>query len=221
MHCRQTECLVHFETRLKGFSTYKRERLKCSLKRKNTDFWVPRAHGNTGPNPYLYPSGFRTFFRFPYPATLFEIFIFCPKSQLWFPVKIVDFLLKNSWKCCGFGLFSCWQLWFHEKNCQKNLGWKTRENVGVLSKLNFWTKIGGKCQNAKNSNATFWVIFKKCEVMGMRNFSSGNDLLRCHTPTVSSNLGLTKSVQILIDFRFSGLSRVSSRAAARGFSEVT
>ena len=49
--------------------------------------------------------------------------------------------VKNSWKCCGFGLFSCWQLWFHEKNCQKKFGWKTRENVGVLSKLNFWTKI--------------------------------------------------------------------------------
>ena len=28
--------------------------------------------------------------------------------------------VKNSWKCCGFGHFSCWQLWFHEKNCQKN-----------------------------------------------------------------------------------------------------
>ena len=49
--------------------------------------------------------------------------------------------VKNSWKCCGFGLFSCWQLWFHEKNCQKNCWWKTRENVGVLSKLNFWTKV--------------------------------------------------------------------------------
>ena len=45
--------------------------------------------------------------------TLFEIFIFCPKLQLW----------------------------FHEKNCQKIFGWKTRENVGVLSKLNFWTKF--------------------------------------------------------------------------------
>ena len=51
------------------------------------------------------------------------------------------FGVKNSWKCCGFGLFSCWQLWFHEKNCQKKIWWKTRENVGVLSKLNFWTKI--------------------------------------------------------------------------------
>ena len=52
--------------------------------------------------------------------TLFEIFIFCPKIQFWFPEKIADFFgVKNSWKCCGFGLLSCWQLWFHEKNCQK------------------------------------------------------------------------------------------------------
>ena len=42
------------------------------------------------------------------------------------------FWVKNSWKCCGFGLFSCWQLWFHEKNGQKKFGQKTRENVGVL-----------------------------------------------------------------------------------------
>ena len=51
------------------------------------------------------------------------------------------FWLKNSWKCCGFGLFSCWQLWFHEKNCLKFFLWKTRENVGILSTWNFWTKI--------------------------------------------------------------------------------
>ena len=38
--------------------------------------------------------------------TLFEIFIFCTKIQLWFPEKIVDFL-----------------------------GWKTRENVVVLDIL--------------------------------------------------------------------------------------
>ena len=39
------------------------------------------------------------------------------------------FWVKNSWKCCGFGLFSCWQLWFHEKNCQKKI----------------WVKNSGKC----------------------------------------------------------------------------
>ena len=38
--------------------------------------------------------------------TLFEIFIFCPKIQFWFPEKIVDFF-----------------------------GWKTRENVAVLDFL--------------------------------------------------------------------------------------
>ena len=67
---------------------------------------------------------------------------FVQKFNFDFPRKLWIFLrVKNSWKCCGFGLFSCWQLWFHEKNCQKTFGWKTRENVGVLSKLNFWTKI--------------------------------------------------------------------------------
>ena len=67
---------------------------------------------------------------------------FLSKNSTLFSEKIVDFLgVKNSWKCFGFGLFSCWQLWFHEKNCQKKFGWKIRENVGVLSKLNFWTKI--------------------------------------------------------------------------------
>ena len=65
--------------------------------------------------------------------TLFEISIFCPKIQLWFPEKNYRIVLgENSWKCCGFGLFSCWQLWFHEKNCQKSFGWKTCENVGDL-----------------------------------------------------------------------------------------
>ena len=59
--------------------------------------------------------------------TLFEIFIFCPKNQFWFPEKIVDFFWGEKLvKYCGMGLFSCWQLWFHEKNCQKNFGWKTR-----------------------------------------------------------------------------------------------
>ena len=29
---------------------------------------------------------------YPFKHTLFEIFIFCPKIQLWYPDKIVDFL---------------------------------------------------------------------------------------------------------------------------------
>ena len=43
--------------------------------------------------------------------------------------------VKNLWKCCDFGLISCWKLWFHEKNCPKNLGEK------LVKMLGFWTKI--------------------------------------------------------------------------------
>ena len=62
----------------------------------------------------------------PQKNTLFEIFIFCPKIQLWFPEKIVDFF-----------------------------GWKTRENVVVLDSLavdNFdFTRKIDKRNLAKNS----------------------------------------------------------------------
>ena len=84
---------------------------------------------------------------------LFEILIFCPKIQFWFPEKNCRIVLgENSWKCCGFGLFSCWQLWFHEKNCQKYFGWKSRENAAVLDlfvvdNFDFTRKIVKFCQN--------------------------------------------------------------------------
>ena len=73
--------------------------------------------------------------------TLFEIFIFCPKIQLWFHEKIVDFFgAKNSWKCCGFGLFSCWQLWFHEKNCRKKIWMKNSWKCWGFVKIVFLEK---------------------------------------------------------------------------------
>ena len=41
--------------------------------------------------------------------------------------------------------------------------WSLRSN-SVTRQVNFnRTKIGRKCQNWKNSNATFWVIFQHCE----------------------------------------------------------
>ena len=74
--------------------------------------------------------------------TLFQIFIFCTKIQLWYPEKIDDFFwVKNSWKCCGLGLFSCWQLWFHEKNCQKNLAEKLVKMLGGCQNWIFGQKI--------------------------------------------------------------------------------
>ena len=43
--------------------------------------------------------------------------------------------------------------------------WSLRSN-SVTRQVSFnRTKIGGKCQNTKNSNATFWVIFKQCAVI--------------------------------------------------------
>ena len=65
-------------------------------------------------------------------STLFEIFNFCPKIQLWFTDKIIHFWgVKNSWKYCGFGLFRCWQLWFHEKYYQKIFWWKLVKMLGL------------------------------------------------------------------------------------------
>ena len=56
------------------------------------------------------------------------------------------FGVKNSRKCCGFGLFSCWQLSFHEKNCHKNLGEK------LVKMLGFWqNRIFGQKFDFSNS----------------------------------------------------------------------
>ena len=93
--------------------------------------------------------------------------------------------MKNSWKCCGFGLFSCWQLWFHEKNCLKKFWWKTRENVGGFAIFYCWHSwfpeiIVKFCQNWifgqkfdfsnsvlyeswKRKNNGFFFFFAKCK----------------------------------------------------------
>ena len=71
----------------------------------------------------------------------FEIFIFCPKIQLWFPEKIVHFL--GRWKTReNVVVLDFWAIDnfdFTRKIVKKNLGWKTRENVVIM---NFWTKNG-------------------------------------------------------------------------------
>ena len=36
------------------------------------------------------------------------------------------------------------------------------------------TKIGGECQNWKNSNETFWVIFKHCEMAKLLDIESSS-----------------------------------------------
>ena len=61
--------------------------------------------------------------------------------QLWFHEKNCQkkYWVKNSWKCCGFGLFSFWQLWFHEKNCIKKLDEKLVKMLGFV-KIEFLDK---------------------------------------------------------------------------------
>ena len=94
-------------------------------------------------------------------CTLFEIFIFCPKIQLWFPEKIVDFF-----------------------------GWKTRENVVILDFLavdNFdftrkivkkiWVKNSWKCWGFVKieflDNLTFRIVCR-CNQVNFLNILKTN-----------------------------------------------
>ena len=74
--------------------------------------------------------------------------------QLWFHEKNCQkkFGVKNSWKCCGFGLFSCWQLWFQEKNCQKKFGVKNSWKCWVFCQ----NRIFG--QKFDFSNSVFYQL---------------------------------------------------------------
>ena len=123
-------------------------------------------------------------------ATLFEIFIFGPKIQLRFPEKKF-FGVKNSWKCCGLGLFSSWQLWFHEKNYRFFFGWKTRENVLVLDFLavdnfDFTRKIVKKNWMEKLWN---WIFGQKFDF-------SNSVLAYCPFQCLASKQDLTINFQI-------------------------
>ena len=42
--------------------------------------------------------------------------------------------------------------------------WSFRSNSDTRQVRFIRTKISGKCQNCKNSNATIWAIFKQCEI---------------------------------------------------------
>jgi len=56
--------------------------------------------------------------------------------------------------------------------------WSLRSN-SVTSQVSFKkAKNCGKCQNAKNSDATFWVIFKQC-ALAAKNYSELNNKLLC------------------------------------------
>ena len=129
--------------------------------------------------------------------TLFEIFIFCPKIQLWYLERNCRIVLgENSWKCCSFGLFSCWQLWFHEKNLSKTFLVK---NVKLL----------GFCQN--------WIFG--------RNFDFSNSVqnnYRLHSSPANSSTSdfdstvTTPHTRSILDFEHE-MSRISRSWCWVGF----
>ena len=75
--------------------------------------------------------------------TLFEIFIFCPKIQLWFPEKIVDFFFgwKTRENVVVLDFLGVDNFDFTRKIVIKKLGEKAREDFGDMSKLNFCLDI--------------------------------------------------------------------------------
>ena len=96
--------------------------------------------------------------------TLFEIFIFCPKIQLWFPEKIVDFFgWKTRENVLVLDFLAVDNFDFTRKIVKKKIGWKTR---GVLTKLNFWTILvfrivcGSCCLIRSKQNGFFFLFIK-------------------------------------------------------------
>ena len=141
---RNTDFCVHFH---QGMTREKTLLSKILKSWKHSDMKISNLFATSNPKQIL------TFVFF---NTLFEIFIFCPIIQLWLSEKIVDFFwVKSSWKCCGFGLFSCWQLWFHEKNCQKNLS----EKLGFGQNFDFSNSVCEvDCFVFSTTESIVWVV---------------------------------------------------------------
>ena len=101
--------------------------------------------------------------------TVRNFHFFVQKFNFDFPKKLSIILcVKNSWKCCGVGLFSCWQLWFHEKNWQKNLSeklvkmlgfcqnWIFGEKFDFSNSVNFWLTRNEMFYD-RSHISTFWA----------------------------------------------------------------
>ena len=67
---------------------------------------------------------------------------FLSKNSTLISEKIVDFLWEKKFvKMLWFWTSGLLTTLISREKLSKNFGLKTRENVGILSKLNFWTKI--------------------------------------------------------------------------------
>ena len=77
-----------------------------------------------------------------YMSTLFKIFIFCPKIQLWFPEEIVEFL---GWKTCEnvvvLDFLAVDNFDFTRKIVKKNLGEKLVKMLGFCQNWIFGQKF--------------------------------------------------------------------------------
>ena len=84
------------------------------------------------------------------------------------------FWVKNSWKYCGFALFSYWQLWFPEKNCKFCKNWifgqkfefsKITEEIVVKPKkqrrcqvMLGYTQCNERVESENVQKKTVWLI---------------------------------------------------------------
>ena len=87
--------------------------------------------------------------------------------------------MKNSLKCCGFGLFSSWQLWYHEKNCQKKNWVKNSWKCWGLVKIEFLDK-----------NLTFGIVWLSSDFLErfLRSKFSCQCFVQCKTTSLKTRL---------------------------------
>ena len=103
-----------------------------------------------------------------HPNTLFEIFIFCPEIQLWFPKKIVDFFgRKTNENVVVLQILGVDNFDFTRKIVEKNLGWKTVKMLGFCQN---W--ISGQKVDFSNSVPIRFdnILIKEPTLIGLTTF---------------------------------------------------
>ena len=123
-------------------------------------------------------------------CTLFEIFIFCPKNQLWFSEKVVNFLgWKTRENVVVLDFWAVDNFDFTRKIVKKKFGWKTRENVGVLSKLNF----GQKFETLSFSEEEYFEEYQEAKNWTLDFGKSSMSLVYCGFQQVQQIINCLKS----------------------------
>ena len=88
---------------------------RLQLRRRGGNGWWYKSSRRQLIMIFFFKTPFSTCISFTWSQSLFLLLsAHCSKSSF-FVQKLSIFWVKNSWKCWGFALFSCWQLWFPEK----------------------------------------------------------------------------------------------------------